>query len=251
MPVPFTLPRPHVFRSCFAFVFPFVFPLVDARAPVPDRAGLRARAYQIVPDFATECWARCARPDRPTWGGIAGETEFSASTGRAALHLQKRGHELVAIDVSPGAIEVCPRRGVDDPRLLAVEDFGPSLGIFDTILMLGGNLGLLGSRARARTLLRRFRRLTSETGRIVGTTRDPYATDERVHLDYHRRNRERGRMAGQVRIRVRYRARATPWFDYLLMAPGELDELADEAGWRIHRLIHGTSSYYAAVLEKQ
>jgi SAM-dependent methyltransferase len=57
--------------------------------------------------------------------------------GRVCLHVQERGGEAVGIDVSPGAVEVCRRRGVRDVRLLGIEDVDDSLGRFDTVVMLG------------------------------------------------------------------------------------------------------------------
>src|SRR6476469_6833304 len=43
--------------------------------------------------------------------------DIGAGAGRVALHLQARGHDVVSIDVSPGAVEVCRRRGVRDARI--------------------------------------------------------------------------------------------------------------------------------------
>jgi methylase of polypeptide subunit release factors len=54
--------------------------------------------------------------------------DVGAGAGRVALHLQERGHEVVAIDISPGAVEVCRRRGVRDARVCPIEDVDESLG---------------------------------------------------------------------------------------------------------------------------
>ena len=176
--------------------------------------------------------------------------DVGAGGGRVALHLQSRGHDVVAIDSSPGAIEVCRRRGVRDARLLSIDDVDDSLGRFDTIVMYGNNFGLFASAAKARRLLRRFHRLTSERGRIVAESRDVYATDDPAHLSYQERNRERGRMSGQLRIRVRYRDSATPWFDYLIVSPDELGVLVEGTGWQVARVFPDEGGVYVAVIEK-
>jgi hypothetical protein len=68
-----------------------------------------------------------------------------------------------------------------------------SLGTFDTILMMGGNLGLLGDHEKRRRLLDRFDRITTRDARIIGVGREPYDTDAPEHLAYHELNRRRGR----------------------------------------------------------
>lgn len=174
--------------------------------------------------------------------------DVGAGAGRVALHLQERGREVVSIDLSPGAVEVCRRRGVRDARVCAIEDVDESLGRFDTIVMLG-NFGLLANRTKAKRLLRRFHRLTSDRARIVAETRDVHDTTDPVHLAYQERNRRRGRMAGQIRIRVRHRLAKTPWFDYLMVARAELEELLEGTGWRVARTLDSDDTY-VAVIEK-
>ena len=90
--------------------------------------------------------------------------DVGAGAGRVSLHLQERGHEVVAIDTSPGAVEVCRRRGVRDVRLLDFAEVDESLGVFDTIVLLGNNFGVFGSSANAKRLLRRLRAPTSDEG---------------------------------------------------------------------------------------
>ena len=167
--------------------------------------------------------------------------------GRAALELQRRGRSVVGIDVSPGAVEVARRRGVRDVRLLAFEEVDESLGHFDTIVMFGNNFGLFGSRSRAQRLLRRLRPLAD---RIVAASNNPYATEDPAHLAYQERNRKRGRMSGQLRLRNRYRDLIGPWFDYLIVSPDEMATILEATPWRIRKLLEESGSgYYVAVLE--
>jgi SAM-dependent methyltransferase len=173
--------------------------------------------------------------------------DIGSGAGRVAMHLQGRGQEVVAIDNSPGAIEVRRRRGVRDARLLSIDDVGESLGIFDTIVMYGNNFGLFANARKAKRLLRRFHRLTSERGRIVAESRDVSQTDDPAHLAYQDRNRTRGRMPGQIRLRVRYRELATPLFDYLMVSPGELADLLGDTGWTIGRVLDSEDTYVAIV----
>jgi SAM-dependent methyltransferase len=176
--------------------------------------------------------------------------DVGAGAGRVALHLQERGHDVVAIDVSPLAIEVCRRRGVRDARVCPFERIDASLGSFDTVVMWGNNFGLFGDPAKAVRMLRRLDRLTTDRGRIVAESRYVYDTDDPEHLAYHERNRRRGRMAGQLRLRIRHRSYATPWFDYLIVSPQELVELLDGTGWHVSRLLDGDAGLYTAVIEK-
>jgi SAM-dependent methyltransferase len=182
---------------------------------------------------------------------VRGRTlDVGCGGGRVCLHLQERGHDVVGIDISPGAVEVCRRRGVRDVRLCPIEDVDESLGVFDTIVMLGNNFGLFGGDAKAKRLLRRFHRLTSDRGRLVAETRDVYRTDDPSHLAYQERNRARGRMSGQIRIRIRYRDHATPWFDYLMVSQAELEDLLDGTGWQLGRVLESEDTY-VAVIDKE
>jgi SAM-dependent methyltransferase len=177
--------------------------------------------------------------------------DVGAGAGRVSLHLQERGHEVVAIDNSPGAIEVCRRRGVRDARLLDFADVDESLGSFDTIVMLGNNFGVFGSAARAKRLLRRLRGLTSEDARILAESRDVSSGrgDAPWHAEYRQRNVERGRLPGQIRIRIRFRKLVGPWLDYPMVSPDELRRILEGAGWQLAQTLDSDDTYIA-VIEK-
>lgn len=176
--------------------------------------------------------------------------DVGCGAGRVCVEAQARGLEAVGIDVSPGALEACRRRGVNDVRLLGIEELDESLGAFDTVVMFGNNFGLFGSPSKARKLLRRFHALTTGCGRIVASSVHVYRTAEPAHLAYHERNRGRGRAAGQLRIRVRFREFATPWFDYLFVSKEEMTDLLAGTGWHVRRFLEDDEPLYCAVLEK-
>jgi SAM-dependent methyltransferase len=172
--------------------------------------------------------------------------DVGAGAGRHSLALQARGIAVTALDPSPGAIEVCRQRGVRDVFCGTAHDL-PDHPRFETFLLLGNNLGLVGSPAEAPGFLGRLRHLAAPGARLFGSCIDPYATDDPLHLAYHERNMSSGRPGGQVTIRVRYRNVATDWFDLWWMTPAELGTVAGRAGWRLRE--HGSSPLYYAMLE--
>ena len=174
--------------------------------------------------------------------------DIGAGAGRYTLAMERRGHEVVALDVSPGAVEVCRRRGVREVIRGGVWDLDDPDG-FDTFVLCGRNLGLLENRRHANGFLGRLRHLARPGARIVGTTMDPLATTDPIHLAYHERNRARGREPGQATLRVRYRRTATDWFDYWYLTPDELASVATVAGWSVTVIEPLESGSYLAVLE--
>ena len=175
--------------------------------------------------------------------------DIGAGAGRHSLVAQRRQLETVAIDISPGAVDVCRRRRVKDARLLPVAEIDESLGMFDTVLLLCGNFGLAGGAEETVALLGKLHSLTSPGARIVLDTVNPYTDNDEADLAYLERNSVRGRMPGQMTIRIRYGGLATPWYDLLCVDPLELAALIAGTGWHSVFLGEDGADVYA-VLEK-
>ncbi len=173
--------------------------------------------------------------------------DIGCGAGRHALELERRGLEVVGLDVSVGAIQTCIRRGLRDARCITVFELASKREVFDTILLLGNNIGLFGGASPSRRWLATLATLARPGGRILGSTFDPYQTDNPDHLQYHAWNRARGRMGGQARIRARFKGMATPWFDYLFLSLQELEDLLVASPWRLLASF-GSGPHYAVEL---
>jgi len=151
---------------------------------------------------------------------------------------------VTALDVSPGAVEVCRRRGVEHTFGGTVADLtARGTEPFDTFVLYAYNLGLMGSPERAPRFLATLASVARPGAVIVGTNRDAAVTDDPAHLGYHALNRERGRNLGHLTLRTRYRDLTTGWFDLLFAAEEELRGLAAPAGWEVEVFLQEGAPY--------
>lgn len=175
--------------------------------------------------------------------------DIGVGAGRIAIELQRQGIAVTGLDTSAGAIEVSRDRGLRDTVLATVDEFARASVRYDTFLLLGNNLGLLESAARAPVFLAALARLAAPGARIVAQGADPYGTTDPLHSGYHESNRTRGRLGGQLRLRLRYREIATEWFDYLNCSVSELESLLVGTSWRLKSIDDRDRPYYVAVME--
>ncbi len=208
--------------------------------------AMDASVYFLDPDHWADAWPE---DDLAALDLVDGRIlDVGAGAGRFSLALQSLGHEPMALDVSPGAFEVCRRRGVRQTFLGSIEDLldtGPAP--FNNAVLMGNGLGLLGSADRSVAMLHTLRRLLRPGGTVVGACLDPAMTDDPVHLSYHQWNRDRGRDPGQLRLRVRYRNIVGDWFDWLFQSPEQLADMVSEAGWHLDKATDPDPNYLAVL----
>ncbi|MCO6005080.1 methyltransferase domain-containing protein [Actinoallomurus purpureus] len=176
--------------------------------------------------------------------------DVGAGGGRAARALLDRGHDVTAIDISPGALEVCRRQSIRSVVRGTVHEHATTGAKYDGFLLLGINLGLLETRQEAPRFLRALAAMAAPGAAIVAQGRNLTDSDDPLHLPYNQRNLRAGRIAGQRTLRIRYRDVATPWFHYLNPAPRELAELVPGTGWELTDITHfenSTGSYLATL----
>ncbi len=174
--------------------------------------------------------------------------DIGCGAGRHSLYAQSLGHDVTAIDSSWLATEVARLRGVKQKEWLSIEraeELGE--GRFDTVLLLGNGLGLLGNHTKARRLLKMLYKSTTPGGIIIGESKDP----EHIRKDLLGKATTRSKLQGQIRLRVRYRNMTTPWFNYCYLSPKELEEMIRGTGWVVREKIRGRKGVYVVVLAKK
>lgn len=225
-----------------------VFEIVERDDGLVDAAPVKERYFSDYRD-----WSQI---EKKAITYVRGRVlDIGCGAGRHSLYLQKKGFNVTGIDISPLAVRVCRLRGLKKVRNLSIDkidELAPKS--FDSVIMFGNNFGLFQNPKKIKELLKKFDKITTNKALIIAETTDPYKTKNPNHISYHKRNRKRGRMAGQLRIRIRYKKLTSSWFDYLFVSKKELATLLKNSGWRIKKFIDPKQpqkeSQYISILEK-
>lgn len=177
--------------------------------------------------------------------------DVGVGAGRVSLYLQNRGNETVGIDNSPLACQVASERGVKNVKLASFDTIAEREFPYDTVIMYGNNFGLFHNRENARRLLKYMHQCSGANTRLIVESLDPYLTESKENLEYHEFNQSRGRMAGQISIRVHYRKYVTPWFEYLLVSRDEMSGIVKGTGWKISKFFGDGEALYCALITKE
>lgn len=172
--------------------------------------------------------------------------DAGAGSGLHTLWLQQHHHRVVAIDLCREAVHVMRQRGVLDAREQDVLEVD---GTFDTVVLLGHGIGMVGDLSGLTRWLERCLTLCP-SGPILIHSTDVTKTTDPDHLAYHEVNRRLGRYVGQIRLRLRFRDVVGPFYDWLLIDPATLDDRARSVGWTCEIVAQEPSGEYLAQLTR-
>jgi SAM-dependent methyltransferase len=160
-----------------------------------------------------------------------------AGTGVHALELEKRGYEVTAIDICPQAVHIMKERGIKDVRQ---QDFFQFSGErFDTIFMLGHNIGICETLRGLKGLLRRCEKLLHPRGQLlVNSVKEPRSKNFPNHKGY----------PGELEFRLWHEGKVGPWMRWLHVDFETLSSHALECGWSTEKLIGTGEGGYLAKL---
>jgi SAM-dependent methyltransferase len=185
--------------------------------------------------------------------------DVGCGAGQHSVWLQDHGVEVVAFDVSLGAVAAARDRGVEDARVLDVFEMTDEFprDRFRSALVNGTQACLAGSLAGVSALLADLARVTDEDGIAVVDSYVPqdlepdffgYRPDPRrgichrtMHFEY---ERETGESDGETERLV------GRTLQFLLFDPDRLVEATIGTPWELERVIPRTA-FYKAILRKR
>ncbi|MFA7243844.1 MAG: methyltransferase domain-containing protein [Patescibacteria group bacterium] len=177
--------------------------------------------------------------------------DIGCGPGRHALYLQEKGLDVTAMDPSPLAIRVCKMQGIKKSLIGQIENINDSLDLkYDTFLLMGNNLGLLQNQIKAPEILRRLHGAGSDNAIIIAESSNPDKIYDPAYRSYFNCNLKKGKLSGEVKLRVRYDDITGPWFEYLYLSPSELEQLIRPTGWKILKIFENNSPQYFVILGK-
>lgn len=174
--------------------------------------------------------------------------DAGCGAGSHTLSLQRDGLEVVATDVSAGALRVAHERGVER---LARADLRSLPVLADCVLLAGTQFGIGGTPEALRETLATLTAATTEDGRVIADLKDPF-----VVAEDHAAGREElldfDRDAGIARRRMRteYRCLAGPWLDLLCLTPEAARKTIRRTAWSVTEIIEGEGSRYFVVCDR-
>jgi hypothetical protein len=150
--------------------------------------------------------------------------DVGACVGALALPLQASGHEVTALELLPGAVEVMRARGVRDARHGDLWTFAPERS-YDTVLALMNGVAAAGTLAGLSPLLAALAGRLAPDGQLLIDS-----TDLRGKEGRGRARRPDGRYVGELQYQLGYEGERGPPFPQLFVDAERLAEAGEAVG---------------------
>lgn len=138
------------------------------------------------------------------------------------------------------------KRGVIDVRCADISSFEEEP--FDTLLILGHGIGMVGTLSGLNPFLRDMHRLVKPDGQILLNSLDIRYTKDPVHIAYQEANRRDNRYFGEIRLQFEYKGIRGSHYGWLHVDSKMLAAHAMKAGWLCKVIRQEESGDYLAQL---
>lgn len=172
--------------------------------------------------------------------------DIGAGAGCHSIELKRRGHDVVAIDISELSVNVMRERGVDARLINLFDDMFDEK--FDTLLMAMNGIGIVGRVERMEQFFRCVKRLLAPGGQLLLDSSDIRYVfeneDGSMDIDL------AAGYYGEVDFSMRYKNIKGDKFDWLYIDFDTLCFYANENGFECEKCVEGEHYDYLARLTR-
>lgn len=171
--------------------------------------------------------------------------DIGCGAGSHSLYLASKGHTVTALDASPGAIEICKARGLED--VVEADFWTYKGGKFDTLLLLMNGIGLVGKLHRLDDFFIKIKELLNAGGQVLFDSSDIIYMFEKTRdgaflvasdMVYY----------GEVSYEMHYKDLKSDPFDWLYIDFNTVSEAAKFHGFKCDLVRNGSHYDYLAKL---
>ncbi|MEL6558383.1 MAG: class I SAM-dependent methyltransferase [Bacteroidota bacterium] len=165
--------------------------------------------------------------------------DVGAGAGAQALVLQEWGKDVVALENSPGCVEVMTRSGISQ---VLEEDFFKHVGKYDTLLLLMNGLGIAGKISQIPAFLQHCKSLLNPEGQILLDSSDISYLYEDGDIQ------QPTGYYGEIRYKYQYNGNMGDWFDWVYADPDALQQIVNKEDLELEILhMEDTDQYLARI----
>lgn len=191
------------------------------------------RSYDEMPELEKQAIDRCE-------GKVL---DVGAGAGVHTKVLLENGHEVLAIDVSKGAVSYMQSIGINAEKMafLHLKDQK-----FDTILLLMNGIGVAGKLSELEAFLKHAKSLLNPGGKILCDSSDiKYLYEDEDGSMWIDLNSE---YYGNFRFQMHYKKEKGPWFDWLYVDFDNLFKSAKNVGLKASKVYEQGDHYLAELI---
>lgn len=170
--------------------------------------------------------------------------DVGCGAGSHALHLQEKGYDVTAIDISANAVKACELRGLKHVSVQNVLDLENVK--FDTILLLMNGTGIFGTLSETSKYLEKLKSLLNPDGQILIDSSDIiYMFDEEEDGSF---SVPADGYYGELTFTISYKNQTEDTFPWLYLDYNTLQNAAHVNGLQCELVMEGKHYDYLAKL---
>lgn len=161
--------------------------------------------------------------------------DLGCGAGSHSIYLEQKKFDVKSIDISPGAIEVCKLRGLENVFHQDLWEIKNEK--FDTIIALMNGIGICETLAKLPAFLAHLKSLLTDDGQVLIDSSDLVYMfeDEEGEIDIPISEN----YYGEVQFYLEYEDQRSPKFDWLYIDYNKLETYATEAGLNCELIYEG------------